>query len=148
MYLYYFLAAVSCWFGIQSLLGGFRFAAYVRRETSRQLPDFHPFVSVIVPGRGLEPGLAENLRTLLTQDYPAYEVLFVFDREDDPAIEVVEQLIKTSPLLQRSSSLVQQLTAGRRSITCALLLPGSIRNLKCWFLSIRMLDRNDSGSDI
>ena len=68
----------------------------MRRETSSPLPDFHPFASVIVPGRGLEPGLAENLHTLLTQDYPAYEVLFVFDREDDPAIQVVEVLIKTS----------------------------------------------------
>lgn len=96
MYLYYFLAAVSCWFGIQSLLGGFRFAAYVKGETSRSSPDFHPFASVIVPGRGLEPGLPQNLGTLLTQDYPAYEVLFVFDREDDPAIEVVDQLIKSS----------------------------------------------------
>jgi ceramide glucosyltransferase len=92
VYLYYFLAAVSCWFGVQSLFGGFRFAAYLRRETGRPLPDFHPFASVIVPGRGLEPGLAENLRTLLTQDYPAYEVLFVFDREDDPAIPIVKQL--------------------------------------------------------
>ena len=44
----------------------------------------------------MEPGLAENLRTLLTQDYPAYEVVFVFDREDDPALQVVEQLSKTS----------------------------------------------------
>ena len=96
MYFYYFLAAVSCWFGLQSLLGGFRFAAYVKQERSRPLPDFYPFASVIVPGRGLEPGLTENLGTLLTQDYPAYEVLFVFDREDDPALEVVEQLTKTA----------------------------------------------------
>ena len=101
MYFYYFLAAVSCWFGIQSLLSGFRFAAYVRRETSRPLPDFHPFASVVVPGRGLEPGLAENLRSLLAQDYPAYEVLFVFDREDDPAIDVVEALIKTSQVASK-----------------------------------------------
>jgi ceramide glucosyltransferase len=89
VYLYYFLAALSCWFGIQSLLSGIRYAAYVRRETSRPIPDFHPFVSVIAPGRGLEPGLGENVRSLLTQDYPAYEVLFVFDREDDPAANVV-----------------------------------------------------------
>jgi cellulose synthase/poly-beta-1,6-N-acetylglucosamine synthase-like glycosyltransferase len=96
VYLYYFLAAIACWFGIQSLLSGFRYAAYVRRETRRPLPDFQPFVSVIVPGRGLEPGLAGNLRTLLTQDYKAYEVLFVFDRADDPAVEVVGQLTQTS----------------------------------------------------
>ena len=92
MLVYYFLAALATWFGIQSLLSGFRFAAYVRRETSLPLPEFQPFASVIVPGRGLEPGLAENLQNLLTQNYPRYEVLFVFDRADDPAIRIVEEL--------------------------------------------------------
>lgn len=99
MYLYYFLAALSCWIGIKSLLGGLRFAAYVKRETSRPLPDFQPFVSVIAPGRGLEPGLAENLRPLLAQDYARYEVLFVFDRADDPAIQVVEQLTSAARIV-------------------------------------------------
>ena len=92
MVIYYFLAVVSCWFGLQSLLSGIRYAAYVRRETSRPLPDFQPFVSVIAPGRGLEPGLIDNLRPLVTQDYPRYEVLFVFDALDDPAIKIVDEL--------------------------------------------------------
>lgn len=92
MVVYYLLAVVSCWFGLQSLLSGIRYAAYVRRETSRPLPDFQPFVSVIAPGRGLEPGLIDNLRPLVTQDYPRYEVLFVFDALDDPAIKVVDAL--------------------------------------------------------
>ena len=92
MYLYYFLAAVASYFGVQSLRSGFRYVAYVRRETSKPLPDFHPFVSVIAPSRGLESGLTDNLRTLLSQDYPAYEVLFVFDRADDPAADVLNQL--------------------------------------------------------
>ena len=92
MVLYYFLAVVSCWFGLQSLLSGIRYAAYVRRETSRPLPDFQPFVSVIAPGRGLEPGLIDNLRPLVAQDYPRYEVLFVFDAPDDPAIKIVNEL--------------------------------------------------------
>ena len=92
MYLYYFLAAVAIWFGIQSLASGFRYASYVRRETSRPLPDFYPFVSVIAPSRGLELGLAENVQALLNQNYPAYEVLFVFDRAADPAVELIEQL--------------------------------------------------------
>jgi ceramide glucosyltransferase len=102
VYLYYFLAVVSCWFGIRSLLNGIRYAAYVRRETSRTLPDFNPHVSVIAPGRGLEPGLRENLRTLLTQDYPRYEVLFVFDAGDDPAIKVVDELISTSAVAAKT----------------------------------------------
>jgi cellulose synthase/poly-beta-1,6-N-acetylglucosamine synthase-like glycosyltransferase len=102
MVFFYFLAAVSIWFGIQSLLNGIRYAAYVRRETSRALPKFTPFVSVIAPGRGLEPGLKENLRTLLSQDYQNYEVLFVFDREDDPAIEVVSELGHGSSRIART----------------------------------------------
>ena len=89
MVVYYFLALVACWIGFKSLMGGFRFAAYVQRETSRALPDFQPFVSVIAPCRGLEPGLADNLRPLLEQDYLRYEVLFVFDDADDPAAKLV-----------------------------------------------------------
>src|SRR5262249_29170975 len=92
MVFFYFLAALSIWFGIQSLLNGIRYAAYVRRETGRAVQEFQPFVSVIAPGRGLEQGLTDNLRTLLTQDYPRYEVFFVFDRQDDPAVKVVEEL--------------------------------------------------------
>src|SRR6185436_1035041 len=92
MYIYYFLAAVACYFGFQSLLSGFRYVAYVRRETSKPLSEYQPFVSVIAPSRGLEPGLEENLRTLLNQEYRSFEVLFVFDRENDPAVEVLKAL--------------------------------------------------------
>jgi ceramide glucosyltransferase len=99
---YYILAALSCWFGIQSLLNGIRYATYVRRETSHKLPDFQPFVSVIAPGRGLEPGLSDNLRTLLSQDYPHYEVLFVFDAADDSAIKVVDELTSSSRITART----------------------------------------------
>ncbi|HEV8189316.1 MAG TPA: glycosyltransferase family 2 protein [Pyrinomonadaceae bacterium] len=102
MVVFYFLAALSIWFGIQSLLNGIRYAAYVRRETSRALPEFTPFVSVIVPGRGLEPGLHENLQTLLEQDYPRYEVLFVFDAADDPAIQVGDELSHGSSRIART----------------------------------------------
>lgn len=102
MIVYYILAALSCWFGIQSLLNGIRYATYVRRETSHKLPDFQPFVSVIAPGRGLEPGLSDNLRTLLSQDYPHYEVLFVFDAADDPAIKVVDELTSSSRITART----------------------------------------------
>jgi len=92
IYLYYFLAAVSCWIGIKSLLGGLRFAAYVRRETSRPLVEFYPFVSVIAPTRGFEPGFADNVKPLLEQDYPNYEVRFVFDDPRDPSLSLVRDL--------------------------------------------------------
>jgi ceramide glucosyltransferase len=99
MYFFYFLAAVSIWFGIQSLLSGFRYAAYIRRETSLQLSDFRPFASVIAPSRGAEAGLTDNVRALLQQNYPAYEVLFIFDRLQDTAIEVIETARADLPLV-------------------------------------------------
>jgi cellulose synthase/poly-beta-1,6-N-acetylglucosamine synthase-like glycosyltransferase len=101
VYLYYFLAVIACWTGIKSLLSGLRYAAYVRQQTNLPLPNFQPRVSVIAPGRGLESGLDENLRALLIQDYPRYEVLFVFDAADDPAIKLVEELTSNSTVATR-----------------------------------------------
>jgi cellulose synthase/poly-beta-1,6-N-acetylglucosamine synthase-like glycosyltransferase len=94
MFLYYFLAVVASWFGFQSLLGGFRYVSYVRRETSLPLTDFQPFVSVIAPSRGLESGLIENIQALLKQNYPAYELLLVFDSSEDPAIESIKKVLR------------------------------------------------------
>jgi cellulose synthase/poly-beta-1,6-N-acetylglucosamine synthase-like glycosyltransferase len=94
MFAYYFFAAIVIWLGILSLRSGFDFAAYVRRETARPLSDFTPFVSVIVPCRGLEDGLRENLSALFEQDYPAYEIIFVTDRADDSSLSVVEEIRK------------------------------------------------------
>lgn len=92
MYIYYFFAAISIWFGIQSLRGGFRFASYVRSETANPSSGYVPFISVIAPSRGLEAGLKENLQALLSQNYPSYEVVYVLDREDDPVNEMILEL--------------------------------------------------------
>src|ERR1044072_1637120 len=95
MIFFYFFAAIVIWLGILSLRGGLSFAAYVRREVSRPLTDFTPFASVIAPCRGLEAGLSENLTALFEQDYPAYEIIFVTDRADDPSLNVIEKAIDT-----------------------------------------------------
>lgn len=92
MIVYYFFAAVAVWIGIKSLLGGLRYAAYVRQETSRPLPEFFPFVSVIAPTRGFEQGFVDNVKPLLTQNYPEHEILFVFDNPQDPSLEIIKQL--------------------------------------------------------
>jgi ceramide glucosyltransferase len=95
MVVFYFFAAMVVWLGILSLRGGFSFAAYVRREMARPLADFTPFASVIVPCRGLENGLKENLSALFQQDYPKSEFVFVTDRSDDPALQVVDEITRT-----------------------------------------------------
>ncbi|MGH9932472.1 MAG: glycosyltransferase [Pyrinomonadaceae bacterium] len=96
MLLFYFFTAVVIWLGILSLRSGLGFAAYVRHETARPLPDFTPFVSVIAPCRGLEDGLRENITALFQQDYPTYEIVFVTGRADDPARSLVEEIRKTA----------------------------------------------------
>jgi cellulose synthase/poly-beta-1,6-N-acetylglucosamine synthase-like glycosyltransferase len=97
MLLFYLLAAIVICLGILSLRGGFSFAAYVRREVVRPLSDFTPFASVIVPCRGLEDGLQENLAALFAQDYPAYEIICVTDRADDPSLTVIKKVSETKP---------------------------------------------------
>jgi ceramide glucosyltransferase len=95
--LFYFLAAVAIWFGIQSLFSGLRYASYVRREIAKPLTDFTPFVSVIAPSRGLDPGLEENVSALLKQEYPAFEILFVFDSDVDRALMSIANLQREHP---------------------------------------------------
>ena len=97
MLVFYLLAAIAIWFGVQSLLSGFRYVAYVKRETAKPLPDFTPFVSVIAPNRGLEAGLRENISALLTQEYPHFEILFVFDHSSDSAVGLIHELKSQHP---------------------------------------------------
>ena len=92
MLVFYFFAAIVIWLGILSLRGGKRFADYLRLGTSRPLPDFTPFVSVIAPTRGLDQGLHENLTALFHQEYPGYEIIFVTDEESDPSLSVIEEV--------------------------------------------------------
>lgn len=92
MIVYYFFAAIAVWIGLKSLLGGLRYADYVRREMSRALPEYFPFVSVIAPTRGFEKGFVDNVRPLLEQNYPGYEIQFVFDDPQDPSLQLVNDL--------------------------------------------------------
>jgi len=92
MFVFYFFAAVVIWQGFMSLRGGIKFLSYVRGEMAKPPSDFTPFVSLLTPCRGLEQGLKENLAALFMQSYPAYEIIFVTDREDDPALAVVEEV--------------------------------------------------------
>ncbi len=92
MFVFYFLAALVLWQSIVSLVGGLRFLAYVRREMEAKRPLFMPFASVIVPCRGLDQGLRMNIAALFAQHYPAYEIIFVSDRENDPALAIIKDV--------------------------------------------------------
>ncbi|MBA2704297.1 MAG: glycosyltransferase family 2 protein [Blastocatellia bacterium] len=104
MLAFYFFAAIVIWLGILSLRGGLRFAAYVRNEVSKPLADFTPHVSVFAPCRGLDSGLKQNLAALFQQEYPAYEIVFVSDRADDPSLALVRELMEKQDQTNRIST--------------------------------------------
>ena len=66
----------------------------LKRKTSTASTEFHPAVTILKPIYGLDPELADNLRSFCQQDYPEYQVIFGLHDKNDPAIPVVEEIIK------------------------------------------------------
>jgi ceramide glucosyltransferase len=71
---------------------------YVRRARLRSIAAGPtPPISLIKPLYGDEPGLERNLVATLRQNYPEFEVLFVYEREDDPALAAVDAAVHAVP---------------------------------------------------
>jgi ceramide glucosyltransferase len=87
-------------FLILALLGVFKFRSQQsqRSEEAALLPmQASPPVSIMKPLHGDEPQLERNLESFFLQDYPAYEILFAVDHEDDTALPVARRLSKKYP---------------------------------------------------
>ncbi|MFZ0038917.1 MAG: bacteriohopanetetrol glucosamine biosynthesis glycosyltransferase HpnI [Candidatus Acidiferrales bacterium] len=81
--IYYFLAIVAA-------LRFFRGHASPPR-------DFSPPVSILKPVHGLDREAHENFSSFCNLDYPEYEILFNVSDERDPAIPVIEKIIRDFP---------------------------------------------------
>jgi ceramide glucosyltransferase len=53
----------------------------------------HARIALFAPCKGFDLELEQNLRPLLEQDYPNYEVTFIVESADDPAAQTIRQLI-------------------------------------------------------
>ena len=53
--------------------------------------------AVLAPCKGHDLNLAANLQALLNQDHPNYQVMFIVESQDDPAIPVIQSAMATSP---------------------------------------------------
>src|SRR5436190_16025851 len=94
IFLFYLFAAVLLLLSLRSFRGGISYLNFVRSELEKPVRDHTPFVTVIAPCRGLDPGLAENLRCLVEQNYPDYEIIFVCDDPNDPAVPVIDDVLR------------------------------------------------------
>ncbi len=60
-------------------------------------PDRLPPVTILKPLRGVDPGLYENLRAIIEQEHPDFEVIFGAEDPFDPALQVARRLISEFP---------------------------------------------------
>lgn len=96
IWVFYFFAGILVWLSYKSLRGGIRYLRFFESELAKGPSQYTPFVTVIVPCRGVDEGLHENLAAVIEQDYPDYEVIFVVDDKDDPAVEVIDEITRTA----------------------------------------------------
>ncbi|OGP71415.1 MAG: hypothetical protein A2Z73_07350 [Deltaproteobacteria bacterium RBG_13_60_28] len=90
------MAAVFLIFGALLLAGG---RGLARKESGLGTDDpaACPAVALLVPVAGAAPDLAANLRSLLSQDYPDCQVIFITRDLEDPATPIIAAIIPEYP---------------------------------------------------
>jgi ceramide glucosyltransferase len=95
---YLFLAAIAI---VQALLVAINVFEHRRRARGRlkKISYYAPSgrVLVLAPCKGCDPNLELNLRALLSQDYPDYEVTFIVEDAEDPACQVIRRAMAACP---------------------------------------------------
>jgi chlorobactene glucosyltransferase len=75
--------------------------AWILHRARRHAPPLVlPKVSILVPARDEERNIAACIRSLLAQDYPAFEVLALDDRSSDATRSILDQIASTHPQLK------------------------------------------------
>ena len=95
-YLFYLLILAQIALGVYSLYEGFVWFRMVRQRLSSHSGFYTPAAALIVPCKGAERGLEENLMAMTRFDYPNYELYCVLATSLDPALKVIERVKATS----------------------------------------------------
>lgn len=86
----FLLGIIAILQGILSLLDGFRSAKHIK--TFRPRKNTTDRVLVFCPCKGIDAEFEKNVRSILEQDYPNYDVRFVVESEHDPAFAVLREI--------------------------------------------------------
>jgi ceramide glucosyltransferase len=121
IFVFYFFALLLIVLSYKSFRGGIIYLNFFKKELSKPYSAYTPFATIFVPCRGLDQNLRGNLAALFQQDYPEYEVLFIVDEENDPAVPVIRDILTTqigksnlvvAPESRESSQKVENLREG------------------------------------
>lgn len=88
--IFYIFAFLLIFLSYRSFRSGIDYLNYFQRESAQPPSNFTPFATIIAPCKGLDEGIRENFAALFEQNYPAYEVIFVTDDENDPSVPVIK----------------------------------------------------------
>lgn len=99
---------------------------YVDAELKRTSSTYQPKLAVVLPCKGVDPGFADNLQRLLSQDYGDFEVIFAVAQETDPAYPYLQNAIKEAHPNRKA-----QVVIAGVSDKCAQKLNNQLKALSC-----------------
>ena len=91
------LAILAGLANVANLVQGMRLRGRVQRGLRLSFGAYVPPAAVLLPVRGLDSGLVENVEALLSQAYPRYRVIVIADEDDDPALDRIRQASQGHP---------------------------------------------------
>ena len=86
-------------------------------------PQSHTYAraNIIIPCKGMEPNLRENLTAFMQQDHPNYEVTFVVERGNDTSVQLIRNVQKENRCVR------SRLVVAGRTEHCGQ----KVHNLRC-----------------
>jgi ceramide glucosyltransferase len=94
--LFYLLVLEQILQGLYNLWDGLVWLRMAQRRAASHSGFYAPRVALFCPVKGAEPGLEQNISSLISFDYPDYEIFFTMAGADDPARKIIERVTAAS----------------------------------------------------